>query len=202
MIVRALLALGLAALLATPASAADPRVCTVEGVEGDTARAWSAGSWAPLGAGVAVGLDAKVATGPETRVRIACDDGLVLTVGAATEVNLETLVAPGDGVVLQLIEGIVGLFAPAGSGALDVRTPVAIASVRSTEWLVEHDRAEGSAVFVRAGRVAVRARAGGRFRLDPGEGISIGLDGTPGPVKAWGPPRIRRSTAALGFDWR
>lgn len=201
---RTVSAIGIAVLVAfaPPAAPADTHTCSVEAIEGDEARYWAAGAWSPLRPGQPVALEAKLATGPETRVKIACAGGTVVTVGIGTEVNLGTLAAPDDGIVMQLIEGIVGLLAPEGRGAFDVRTPVAIASVRSTEWLVEHAPDEGSAVFVRAGRVGVRARAGGEFGLGQGEGISIALDGTPGEVKTWGPPRIERSTEALGFDWR
>lgn len=201
---RAVSAIGIAVLVtfAPPAAQADSHTCSVEAVDGADARYWAAGAWSPLRPGQPVALEAKVATGPDTRVKIACAGDTVVTVGTGTEINLGTLAAPDDGVIMQLIEGIVGLVAPERRGAFDVRTPVAIASVRSTEWLVEHAPAEGSAVFVRAGRVAVRARAGGAFGLGPGEGISIARDGTPGAVKTWGPPRIERSTEALGFDWR
>ena len=205
MIFRALSVFGVALLvaLAPPATeAADPRFCGVEAIEGPEALGWFAGEWSPLTRGQAIALEAKVSTGPETRVRITCDDGIVVTVGTGTEVNLETLVGPAENIVLQLIDGIVGLVAPGGPGGFDVRTPLAIASVRSTEWLVEHGPADGSAVFVRAGRVAVAPRAGGAVTLGAGEGVSVAPDGTPGEVKTWGEARISRSTGALGFDWR
>ena len=202
MIARGVLALGFAAFVASAALAQEPRFCSVEAIEGDEALGWAGGEWEPLREGQAVAFEAKISTGPVTRVKITCDDGIVVTVGTGTEVNLETLVSPDENIVIQLIDGIVGLLAPERRGAFDVRTPVAIASVRSTEWLVEHDAAEGSAVFVRTGRVSVRARAGGRFSLGDGEGISIGPDGVAGEVKTWGAARIQRSTEALGFGWR
>lgn len=199
---RAVRTIGLAMLLALPALAAEARECAVDAVEGADARVWADGAWSPLSPGQPLAAEAKVATGRATRVRIVCDDGIVVTVAPASEVNLESLTSPGDSVIMQLVHGIVGLFAPERMRRFEVRTPLAIASVRSTEWLVEHDPAEGSAVFVRAGRVAVGARTGGRFGLGPGEGITITPDGVPGEVKTWGQPRIARSTEALGFDWR
>ncbi len=205
MVARVFAALGAAALLALgplSAAAAEERSCTVEAIDGPEALGWHAGEWSPLAAGQAVAFEAKVSTGPATRVKISCQDGIVVTVGTGTEVNLATLAASDRTVILQLIEGIVGLVAPAGFAAFDVRTPLAIASVRSTEWLVEHDRADGSAVFVRDGEVVVRARAGGWFTLDTGEGITIAPDGSPGAVKTWGDARIARSAQALGFDWQ
>lgn len=201
MYLRAFVALGVAALVALEPAAALVRACVVAAVDGPEARQWAAGAWSPLAPGQPVSAEAKLATGPGTRLKLACDGGIVVTVGVGTEVNLETLAGQGDSVVVQLIEGIIGLLAPpAGWRRFEVRTPLAIASVRGTEWLVEHG-AEASAVFVRDGRVAVRARGGGGT-LGPGEGITIAAGGGPGEVKVWGPPRIARATAALGFDWQ
>lgn len=202
---RAIPALGIAALLAlAPGSpaAADPRSCTVAAIDGPEALGWHAGEWAWLRAGQAVAAEAKIATGGATRVKVACGDGTVVTIGSATEVNLESLVGPAAGVVIQLLDGIVGLLAPGGTQGFVVRTPLAIASVRSTEWLVEHSGTDGSAVFVRAGRVRVAPRAGGSVTLGPGEGVTVPPEGPAGAVKAWGEARIARSTVALGFDWQ
>ncbi|HUF55807.1 MAG TPA: FecR domain-containing protein [Thermohalobaculum sp.] len=197
---RKVLLLALGAILI--AGAAEARECQVARLEGQTVRVWHEGTWSPLGDRLPAGA-AKIETGRETRVEIRCDDGVVVTVGIATEVNLEVLTGPQAGAaeaVLQLIRGIVGVVAPAVSG-FDVRTPLAIASVRSTEWLVEHGADEGSAVFVRAGRVGVRT-PGGRVALGPGEGITVPPSGEAEPVKVWGAPRIERSGQALGFGWR
>ena len=205
MVSRALLAACLSAFLVAAPGAAHPdeaRLCQVAEIEGSEARSWTAGEWAALRAGQAVAFEAKIATGSATRVRITCDDGVVVTVGTSTEINLESLVSPGPSVVLQLIDGIVGLLVPDAGPGFDVRTPLAIASVRSTEWLVEHGRADGSAVFVRAGRVAVRPRDGGAVTLGPGEGVTVTPEGVAGEVKTWGAERIARSTAALGFGWQ
>lgn len=185
------------------ARAQDPRFCQVEAIEGEGAYGWAAGEWEPLRTGQAVAFEGKVSTDGQTRVKIGCGDGIVVAIGTATEVNLETLVSQSDDVILQLLNGIVGLIAPGErAGGFMVRTPVAIASVRSTEWLVEHEPADGSAVFVRAGRVGVAARAGGRATLGAGEGVSVAPDGTAGEVKTWGEARIERSTARLGFGWQ
>ena len=189
--------------LALVAGAAEARECSVARLEGQAVRVWHEGGWSPLGTDRLPDGAAKIETGRETRVEIRCDDGVVVTVGVATEVNLEVLAGPGAGAaeaVLQLIRGIVGVVAPAAAG-FQVRTPLAIASVRSTEWLVEHGAEEGSAVFVRAGRVGV-VTPSRRVVLGPGEGITVPPSGEAGPVKTWGAPRIERSGAALGFGWR
>lgn len=201
-----ILVAALALALTQVAAFAGTRSCAVDGIEGAEARAWHGGAWVALATGTPVPPEAKVATGPDTRVNIRCDDGTVITIGPGTEVNLERVAGPsgpGTNVVLQLIEGIVGLVAPNRTwDRFEVRTPVAIASVRSTEWLVEISAADEAAVFVRAGRVAVLPSAGTGAALGPGEGITVAGDGAPGPVKTWGAERIARATGALGFGWR
>jgi hypothetical protein len=155
---------------------------------------------------LALPAEAKITTGFETRVRIVCDDGTIVTIGSATEVNLENLVDVADSrrsVAMQLIEGIIGLVIPQRNWRrFEVRSPVAIASVHSTEWLIEWHRGESAAVFVRMGEVAVRSAQSERFILGMGEGITISAAGAAGEVKQWGGARIAESTAMLGFDWR
>jgi hypothetical protein len=181
------------------------RTCAVQGVEGNTAQYWQDGVWSPIENALEISADAKIATGPDARVKIVCDDGIIVTIGSGTEVNLEQLAGLADlqtNIFLQLIDGIIAIVAPTRSwGRFEVRTPVAIASVRSTEWLVENDPADGAAVFVRAGTVVVRIQDGRQVRLGRGEGISVSADGVAGETKQWGAARIARSTAALGFDW-
>jgi ferric-dicitrate binding protein FerR (iron transport regulator) len=106
-------------------------------------------------------------------------------------------------VAIQLIEGIIGLVVPQRNWRrFEVSTPVAIASVRSTEWLIEWRRGGSAAVFVRMGEVAVRSAQGERFMLGMGDGITISAAGAAGDVKQWGAARIAESTAMLGFEWR
>lgn len=188
-------------LAAFAATAAEARECEVARLEGQTVRIWHEGSWSPLAPGPLPAGATKVETGRETRVEIRCDDGVVVTVGVATEVNLEVLSgaeADRGRAVLQLIRGIVGVVSGRG---FQVRTPLAIASARSTAWLVEHDAAEGSAVFVREGRVGVRAPSQAVV-LGAGEGLTVPPSGAAAEVKTWGAPRIARSVEALGLGWR
>lgn len=185
------------------ATAAQARDCEIARLEGQTVRVWHEGTWSAVGAGPLPPGAMKVETGRETRVEIRCDDGVVVTVGVATEVNLEVLAGTGAGAgeaVLQLIRGIVGVLAPEATGGFQVRTPLAIASVRSTEWLVEHALADGSAVFVREGRVGVRAPRQ-LVVLEAGEGITVPPSGEAQEVKTWGAERIARSVTALGLGW-
>jgi ferric-dicitrate binding protein FerR (iron transport regulator) len=188
------------------ARAAELRTCAVDSVEGSNAQYWEAGAWLNLAIGLAVPLEAKIVTGAYTRVRIVCDDGAVVTIGTETELNLENLVSTfrsRQSVAMQLINGVVGLFVPRlDKGGFEVRTPVAIASVRSTEWLVEWRPGEAAAVFVRSGQVTVRGNIGEPFVLKDGEGITVTAAGVAGEVKTWSQERIAVSTGRLGFDWQ
>lgn len=195
-------------LLALPGAALgeELRSCTVDKVAGTDARSWSAGVWSQVVVGLVLTTDAKIATGADSRVRIACNNGTVVTVGTRTVLNLESLVGIGDRrkpVVIQLLEGIVGLVMPSRYEAgFEARTQVGIAAVRGTEWLIEWNDEDGAAVFVRRGEVAVRSFAGGQFVLGEGDGITIAPDGAAGEVKQWGAARITKSTDRLGFDWQ
>jgi ferric-dicitrate binding protein FerR (iron transport regulator) len=201
---RATLAAALAALLAAPVAAQAPR-CVVSAIDGGDVALWNAGTWRAAAPGPLADGDAVLRTGPGSRAEVRCGSALVLTVGTGTEVNIEGLGASSRHVILQLIEGIVGLVAPAPRrGRIELRGPLAIASARSTEWLVIVGADRGTATFVRAGTVAVRPLAGpSRLRLlGPGEGIDVRPAVAPGPVVRWGAPRVAAASTALGFGWR
>lgn len=174
--------------------------CAVTGLEGKGARVQRNGTWEELGTGPLAGADRVVETGPATRLEVSCDGGIVVTIGPDSHVDLgEFRTGPASSVFMQLVVGIMGIVAPPrAKGLLAVQTPVAIASVRSTEWLIEHDGT--TAVFVRVGQVAV-ANATVEFLLGPGEGITLGRHEVIKPVGAWGAGRIREVNQVLGFGW-
>lgn len=187
-----------------PASAA-ARDCALTGLDGTPVEIWAQGVWRPAAPGPLTSEDAVLRTGPTARAEIACDDGLTLTVGIATEVNLETLLAPDrSGIMLKLYRGILGLVAPGPrEGGTAVLGPLAIAAARSTEWLAQVEATGATAAFVRAGLIEVTpvGVAGEPALLGPGEGRDVRAEGA-GPVVTWGAPRVAASGAALGFGWR
>ena len=65
-----------------------------------------------------------------------------------------------------------------------------MASVRSTEWLVE-STAKGTGVLSLAGEVTVRGLAGGVVVLRPGEGTDVAPGAPPRPPAIWGEARRR-----------
>ena len=125
--------------------------------------------------GAEVFADDTVRTGPASKVRIDCQNGLTIVIGPATQVQLATYVADEAGgldVVLGLFSGIVRLIGEAlpGPGASTSRpAPPWQACGRRIGWSIDaqHRRLRGA----RPGR---GARAGrGSVVLAPGEGTTF-----------------------------
>ncbi len=202
-------------LIATSGSAVSHAMtnCSVSAIEGAPVRVQVAGQWSALAEGPLPDGAEAIATGPAARAEITCEADLVVTIGAGTEVSLDALRADGDSepALLGLLRGIIGIDAPTPRyRGFEVQTPLAVASARSTSWLVESAEVTGSAVFVRSGRVEVlSAERQPLAMLDEGEGITIvpGPDGSlPDPgalnVVEWGAGRIDGAAASLGFGWQ
>jgi ferric-dicitrate binding protein FerR (iron transport regulator) len=203
------------ALIATSGTAVSHAMtnCSVSAIEGAPVRLQVAGQWSALEAGPLPDGAEAIATGPAARAEITCEADLVVTIGAGTEVSLDALRADRDSepALLRLLRGIIGIDAPTPAFlGFEVQTPLAVASARSTSWLVESAEVTGAAVFVRTGRVEVlSAERQPLAMLDEGEGITIvpGPDGSlPDPgslnVLEWGAGRIDGAAESLGFGWR
>lgn len=208
-------ALSALVLIATSGSADSHAMtnCSVSAIEGAPVRLQVAGQWRALEAGPLPDGAEAIATGPAARAEITCEADLVVTIGAGTEVSLDALRADNDTepALLRLFRGIIGIDAPTTTFlGFEVETPLAVASARSTSWLVESAEVTGAAVFVRSGRVEVlTAERQPLAMLDEGEGITIvpGPDGSlPDPdalnVVEWGAGRIEGAADSLGFGWQ
>lgn len=204
--VRAYVALAAVAVLQwlSPAAAL-ARDCAAAAVEGPEARILDGAGWRALAPGPLPSARVRIATGDGTRIEIVCDDGIVLTLAPESDIGLDALLgegAEGENVILNLFRGLLGVDAPAPrERRFDVRTPLAIASARSTVWLIQHHPETGTAIFVRRGAVWAITR-GALSTVRRGEGIDVRPDGSAGPVVRWGPRRIAAARAALGFGWR
>ncbi|MFO1059802.1 MAG: FecR family protein [Dongiaceae bacterium] len=141
-----------------------------------------------------------VTTGPGSRLEITCRDGSTLALGERTTLSLAILDDSGGGLrkaLLRLVEGIVRIGLPEETpwNRFDVVTPTAIASARSTVWIVEFAK-DDTAVFVARGRVDVGSREhGGTVTLDPGQGTDVRDSAPPTPPKRWGQARIDSAMA-------
>ena len=154
-------ALGLALLTAigpAPAIAQDAvgRLSRAEGV----VLVLRGGTTEPLSVGREVLRGDRVMTNPQSRGEITLLDSTIVIIGPASTVEAVALVTDAAGVrqqgTLNLISGILRSLVTPG-GAFDVQTRAAVASVRSTEFVVEVTAPQVS-VFVADGVVAVLPR--------------------------------------------
>lgn len=135
-----------------------------------------------------------IATGPEARVEILCADGSSIIVGPDSTVSV-AIYAPAGGAGNALLDLIQGILRVTLSGrtpwdSYEVRSATAVASVRSTDWIVDATRVK-TGVFVVDGNVAVTSRAGaGEVMLAPGQGTDVLVGALPSAPKAWGQPRV------------
>ncbi len=149
--------------------------------------------------GLAVERGDRIVTGAGGRALLQLDGGLTVTVASATELVLEELRRDARTSALTtwlgVVEGLVRavLTAPVADNEVEIRTPLAVTSVRSTEWTVEH-APDHTAVFVRDGEVAVGA-AGVTVVLGPGEGTDVRGAAAPSAPVVWGAPRVERTLA-------
>jgi hypothetical protein len=147
-----------------------------------------------LAVGDAVFMDDILRTGEGARALIACDDGLQIAIGPGTEMALRSFVAEAGSVavVLGLLQEITRLIGGvvAGGRTIEIDTRTAVASVRSTEWVVE-STGRGTGVLAIIGEVTVRGLAGGTARPGPGEGTDVVPGGLPKAPARWGETRRR-----------
>jgi hypothetical protein len=164
-----------------------------------------AGMREPLSRGDPVFLGDRVSTDKDGRVKIGFLDDSLLTVGSDSEIVLDSYRFGRDGqrlhAALTLVIGIIRAAITGGmpGSVFNVKTSVAVASARSTEWLVEAG-AEKAAVFVSEGRVQVVAKRGGSVLLSPGLGIDIDADRGVGRVKRWGAARVAEAMARTSLE--
>lgn len=188
-------------VLAQPAIAAE-RTCEVAEVAGEA-------SLTHVGASASVRVGAKLAakdalkTGPSGRVEVACSDGTHVTVGPDTEIGLGSLVGEqGDNasIGMSLHRGIARFLAPVRTwGTFNVFGPVAVASVRSTEWIMETPKG-GTNVFVRKGVVEVQSKRGNTVQMSATFGVDVAPDGTMSAPKKWGAKRVADVMQRLGLQ--
>ena len=178
--------------------AADTNTCRVESIQGSSANVWRDGGMKRLSEAMALADDDRIVTGANTTVGILCSEEMRIAVGPSTTIDLGAISAEDTSWSAFLMDGVSWFARPLfGEDRFEVRTPSAVASVRSTEWFVEV--ADGAtAVFVDDGKVAVAARQGGAL-LEAGLGIDVDANGVAGPVKEWGAKRVRGLRERLGF---
>jgi len=150
--------------------------------------------------GTPVFVGDTVATGGDAQLGVLFEDRAMLTVGPRARVEIaQFYVRPADRLfrgVLSLLSGIVrvSLFARDDDKGFEVRTRTAVASVRSTEWIVEL-AGDSTAVLALEGRVTVDAVAGGTVVLGPGEGTDVAAGAAPLAPARWPAARFDDAVA-------
>jgi hypothetical protein len=141
----------------------------------------------------------QLVTTAGARVEMRCPDGSTLVVGERSTVRL-TIFVTGDrphNAVVELLEGIVRALLPGGHTweRFDIVTRTAVASVRSTDWIVDA-KADTTGVFVEDGNVLVSSRANqAQIYLPAGFGVDVGTQPAPLQARAWAPARVEDARA-------
>ena len=176
-------------------------VCVVESVEGRVIIKAPGSRERRAETGFGLVLEASLKTDDESRITLMCNDTLNVVVGPATEI-LISRVAPGgrQPIALRLLRGIAGFIFDSDDDGVQVRTPSAVASIRSTEWAMRVQNGS-TAVFAREGQVYVLANSDDSVWLGPGDGIDVTADGEMAGVVQWGQARIDLFSELLGSEW-
>lgn len=163
------------------------------------------GQTLPLGSGLTIQEGDRIVTGDQARLEIQCKDGTILIVGPQSDVTIGTFAAltgkRGQIGALDLAQGIVRIALAAGArwDRFAVTTRTAIASVRSTVWIVDA-AAETTGVFVIEGRVRVASRSGkGQVDVSAGQGTDVAAGAAPTAPKPWANARVEAVTARTQF---
>jgi len=183
-------------------SAQDAKPCVIRSVEGRAIVSAPGAGRHVAEVGLGMGANATLRTRAGARVTLLCPDDLRVVVGPGTEIAVARLVSGGpQPVALRLMRGIAGfLFDGDGDGdGVQVRTPSAVAAVRSTQWAMQVEDG-ASAVFARDGAVFVQGDDA-TVRLGPGDGVDVSASGAVGPVVRWGQARIDLFARLLGPAW-
>lgn len=150
----------------------------------------------PATVGQAVGAGDEIRTEAESRAKLQFLDGTVVTVGPESRLVVVAMhldAAGGrDAAILSTVLGAVRAVVTPG-GSFEIQTYTAVASVRSTDWLVEASP-EVTSVLVLDGEVAVAGRVGGPgtdVLLGAGDGTDVPAGQPPAPPRPWGAARIQ-----------
>ena len=187
--------------IVVPSQAQPSGACSVQRVEGTALVSGGTAPPRPAQAGMSLAANDTVRTPSQARVTLACPNGLRIVIGPDSEIALEGVLPGADrNFGLRLLEGITGfVFRGSGGDGIQVRTPSAVAAVRSTEWAMQV-RTGTTEVFTREGTVSVTAN-GVSVALSAGDGVDVTGTGELRPVVRWRPPRIAQFVERLGADW-
>jgi ferric-dicitrate binding protein FerR (iron transport regulator) len=174
-----------------PAEAAEAVIGNVAAAQGEVLVMRESGA-RMVGVGDDVHEKDRIVTGTDGRVRVAMADGSTLSVGSDTEIVLSSFPDGNEPGFFDLVLGIVrtALSKRERDPGFEIRARTAVASVRSTDWIVEA-KDNNTAVFVAEGKVAVHPTEGpGEVVLGPGDGTDVPPGGPPKSPVQWGQKRV------------
>ena len=140
-----------------------------------------------------------IVTGERAWASIALSDGSELALGGSTTLVLNEYLLGDDGTrksgVFSLLVGIVRAFVRGGNGGFVIDTQAAIASARSTDFIVEAGDGD-AAVFVAEGVVVVSGvgkALNQSVELMASEGSDVDQGQSPQQPVVWGQERVERA---------
>ena len=176
---------------------------TVQFVQGEaTAQARGSSTPAPIATGSKLEEGTELKVGPESFVAVQLADGTVVRVQAQSQLQLRQLRRRGRAgsvqSVLEMHKGGVESTVPPSAEPLrrmEIRTPLAVTSVRGTQFSVALADSGQTTASVEHGSVAVQSRRdtdrepGAALKaptalLAPGQGLAVATDGTVGAARA------------------
>jgi len=190
-----------AALAFSPDAAAQQgsAVGTIEVASGSVTVAQEGKAAQPATAGTNLMRGDTVRTAAGGKARLKFRDGSTVSLGEETTFQVARFThnaARGSRVAqFDLIGGILRAIVPpaqAKDSRFEIRTPAAVAAVRSTDWMIEHTGKAETHVFVGEGAVAVTSTGAqvGRAVLNAGDGTTVVAGSAPIYPRPWGQPRI------------
>jgi len=177
-------------------AAAQPKVADVVAIKG-TAFVTSGGKVQTVRPGQALHQGDQLHAPVGCGIRIRFTDGSTMALGENSIITIHTYTQQGNdrSAILEMVSGIFrAVVSPVtGNSVFAVRTPTAVAAVRSTDWMLaaKEDLTE---VFVSEGFVAVRnlnPTITSEVILTNGDGTDVKTNEAPLSARKWGPPRIR-----------
>jgi hypothetical protein len=182
-----------AVLAAAQAFAQERSPCIASRVVGDAALQRGA-TRQPVRPSMPLRQGDQLITGAGGRIEMSCPDGSSLVVGNRSTVRLSIFVTDNrpHGAAIEVLEGIVRTLLPRGHTweRFDIVTRTAVASVRSTTWIVD-TKPDTTGVFVEDGNVLVSSRANqAQVHLAAGYGVDVGTRPAPLETRAWGAARV------------